>query len=192
MNLGQLKTAIIEQVEKVSGPCHADVVRYVNDALLELSSEIQVTTRAMVNMVNGVGELPADCLFPQNVYHDGNRVYKYASDSVVTPDNTGKPFYWLLDGTKIKTIPILASGQLELVYVEKAVDMVEDTDEHNIPFADKFVIAYGVWKSILEQDGPTIEAQYWQAETERERDMWKKIDRKSATRPRIVKPSLWR
>lgn len=183
MILGELRDVVMENV---GGGYEGDIVRYINKALLELATEMQVVKRATLKVSNGTANLPADCLAIRNVYYQNQRIYPYAEDDIPAKD-IGEPGYWTNNEGQLHLIPALADGEIELAYIEKPLKMNKLKDENPIPDSDEFVIAFSTWKTFLQTNGPTNEAQYWQSETERERAMFRKIDTKRGRRPRNVR-----
>jgi hypothetical protein len=70
-------------------------------------------------------------------------------DSVVT-DKVGDPIYWLMTD-KIKTIPEWLL-EPETVYIDKAAELVDDQDTHNIPYAYNLLLPT-IWKRSWRRTG---------------------------------------
>lgn len=187
--LGQLSAAVIEQVERMYGSCDVDIIRFINSGQLELAVETSERKPATIAVVNGVGTLPTDCLFPSQVFKAGIAIPMVPSGSkdATQPVTTES---WMIAEGKLKIVPA-ATGSYELAYVSMPTELVGDSDVPALSHADDFLIAYAIWKAVVAIKGVSEQASYWRQETERERLLWKKINEKGNSRPRFARYRSW-
>jgi len=184
MILGELRDVVMENT---GSRYEGDIIRYLNKGLLELDTERETIKRQRVIVKDGVAPLPDDYLAIRNVYLDNRRLYKYEEDNIPQQDSNGQPLYWTDDQKNLYLVPPISDAEIEIVYLEKSPQMVNLTDENPVQYSDEFLVAFATWKTLLQIEGPSPEAQYWQNEAERERMMFKKIDAQRRRRPRKVR-----
>jgi hypothetical protein len=182
--LGELRDVVIENT---GNGYEGDIIRYLNKGLLELDTEKETVKRQKTTVKDGVAPLPDDYLVIRNVYLNNHRLYKYGESNIPQQDSNGYPVYWTDDQENLYLVPPIASAEIEIVYTEKSLQMVNLTDENPVPYSDEFLVAFATWKTLLQTEGPTTDVQYWQGEAERERMMFKKIDTQRGRRPKNVK-----
>jgi len=188
MTLGELKAAVMSTV---GAEYTADIVRYLNKGLLELSSSSQVLSRDNVTIVSGAFAVPDACLVPKAVYYEGYPLAKYEQDDVPT-SVTGTPLYWFRDGANIKVYPAPdASSAAQIVYIKKEAVMEAEADTHTLTDAEEFLIAYAKWKVLIDTKGLSEEALYWKQEAANEQEKWRKLNSAQFSRPRKVRVGRW-
>jgi hypothetical protein len=190
MTLGELKAAVMSTI---GAEYTADIVRYLNKGLLELSSLSQVLSREDVTFSSGSGSvtIPSDCLIIKNVFADGYELARY--ESTDNPDTvTGTPMFWLKDETDIITYPQSEEDlDGQVVYVKRETTMAADSDTHSLTDADEFLIAYAKWKVLVDTRGLSDEATYWKQEAINEKAEWKRLNVLQNQRPHIIKAGGW-
>jgi len=188
MTLGELKA---EVMSTVGADYTADIVRYLNKGLLELSAKSQVITRADVSVVEGSFAIPDNCLVVKDVFHEGAPLVRYPQRDL-PEDATGTPLYWFRDGNNIKLYP-RPNGTVSarLAYVKKETTMEAEEDTHTLEHADDFLIAFAKWKVLIDTRGVSEEAMYWKNESQEEMEKWRKLNFAQHQRPRKVRAGRW-
>ena len=188
MTLGELKA---EVMSAVGADYTADIVRYLNKGLLELSELSQIITRTEIGTVNGIFALPSDCLIIKDILYKGIYLSRY--DKTDFPDKlAGTPLYWQRDGDNIELYPV-PEGMVAvtLVYAKREAVMEAEDDAHTLEHADEFLIAFAKWKVLIDTKGVSDEALYWRQESEAEKEKWRKLNLAQHHRPRKVRVGRW-
>lgn len=188
MTLGELKA---EVMSTVGADYTADIVRYLNKGLLELSAKSQVITRADVSVVAGSFAIPDNCLIVKDVFYEGAPLVRYPQRDL-PEDATGTPLYWFRDGNNIKLYPRPnGTASARLAYVKKETTMEAEEDTHTLEHADDFLIAFAKWKVLIDTRGVSEEAMYWKNESQEEMEKWRKLNFAQHQRPRKVRAGRW-
>jgi hypothetical protein len=188
MTLGELKSAVMGTI---GAEFTADIVRYLNKGLLELSSESQVLARDNVAIVNGAFAVPAACLIPKDVFYEGYPLAKYNKPDVPATF-VGAPIYWLRDGANIKVYPQPDTNTTaQIIYVKRESIIEAEADTHTLADADEFLIAYAKWKVLVDTKGLSDEAMYWKQEAANEKEKWRELNLAQYQRPRKVRVGRW-
>lgn len=188
MTLGELKA---EVMSTVGADYTADIVRYLNKGLLELSAKSQVITRADVSVVAGSFAIPDNCLVVKDVFYEGAPLVRYPQRDL-PEDATGTPLYWFRDGSNIKLYPRPnGTASARLAYVKKETTMEAEEDTHTLEHADDFLIAFAKWKVLIDTRGVSEEAMYWKNESQEEMEKWRKLNFAQHQRPRKVRAGRW-
>ena len=186
MTLGEMRTEVLSTV---GGQYTANVDRYLNKGLRELSSKAEVLTRADAVISSGKCSIPADCLIMRDVYYNGQKLSRYEGTDVPDDDNaSSQPYEWLKDGSNIKFYPISANGEtVQLVYVKNDATLVDDDDVPTLEHCEDFLISFAKSKVLADTAGPTDLALFWKQEAETERYLWEKLNKAQNQRPRKVR-----
>jgi len=188
MTLGELKAAVMSTI---GADYTADIVRYLNKGLLELSSLSQVLSRDDVTIVAGSFAIPEDCLIAKDVFVNGYQLGKYALTDTPSLLN-GDPACWLRDGANIKVYPTPeGSTSAQIIYINREAKMEADSDTYTLEDADEFLINYAKWHVLIDTKGLTDEALYWKQEAANEKAEWLKLNSAQNQRPRRVRVGRW-
>lgn len=147
MNLGEIKTRVQRQFGDESGAqiTEADIVRWANDGQLDIVRKVEILNQhseTNVEVSDGSYSLPTSFMFMARVTYNGRvlpqvrmRDLDLGSDSTDLAD-TGDPQSYYTWGNSIFLYPAPNTGgtnNLDLWYVCRPVELVEDSDIPDIP-----------------------------------------------------------
>lgn len=178
---------LIDSVHDITPPS-ADTKKYLNDALLELVSESEISQTADVSSVGGVVELPDDVLFVRSVAYKG-RLLKMLP-SRVTPESspyspTSYPVHWLPDGGVIRLYPEAHGQVVTIIYCPRPEELEDNDDTAEYDGVDDAMIAFAKHKIYVRHED-MMQAAFWMNTFAEEAARWvTKINRLYVRRRRL-------
>lgn len=184
MTFKELKLA----VEAITGT-NTNTGSRLNRGQLELAKKINRTKSDLIDVLDGIFELPSTCLEIRAVGWN-NRKLELFEDDILPEYSSGIPAFWKQDGENIKLIPA-ASGKAELIYKPRPVAMVLETDNPELADCEDVIIAYAIWKNYIDgEDGE--EAEFWETEYYKRRQEWLELTQPKYKRKHRIRAGVYK
>jgi hypothetical protein len=189
MTLLELKRSVFAYAPELSDILDDDILeRLFNECQKLLAYDSKYLETKEVGVVNGVFDIPQDCLILREISFDGFRLKPYQYQTLPKDDIVGKPMYYFLVGGKVYLIP-KADGKAVIYYTPQPTDMVNDNDMPYYDGSDYVLIAYAVMNGYR-MLGDFNSATLWERKYYENRQNWYLTDTSRNFRQQRVRNTL--